>query len=722
MTTIKTLDCNVPDPFAMVLTRLPEARPVNPSQTEWVAPCPAHEDTRPSLAITAGRDGRALVHCYAGCPPEAVVAALGLTLADLMPRKERSGCRPASASGRPMRPVRPNLPADPAPSPAKSPIYLTVAEAVGELERRYGPLDALWSYHDATDEPVGAIVRWDHPADGNGSAGKIIRPVSRCEGGWTLAGMPTPRPLYRLPELLARPDERVCITEGEKAAEAGRPLGLLTTTSPHGSGSAARADWSPLAGRDVAILPDYDEAGGKYARTVADLLHRLDPPATVRIVHLPDLPAGGDLHDWVEARDAVESEALRRQLDALIEATAPLPAPDRRPATSNDSRPASDERRATNHPPLRPGVPCDEPGLEILPLCLADIEQTEIRWLWPGRVPRGRITVLVGRPGEGKSFLTTDMAARITTGRSWPDGTVTPAGSVLLICAEDDPADTIRPRLATQGADLTRVHLLTTVRRTDADGNAEEALFRLTDRAALEAMLRTLSDCRLIVVDPIGSFLGGRTDAHRDNDVRSVLAPVAKLAEQYGPAVLVVAHRRKSGGTNADDLALGSRAFTGIARSVWHLSRDPQDKARRLLLPGKNNLAPEGSGLAFTITGHPPTIRWEADPVAMTANEALAAEVAESARKPGPPAETREAAAQWLTDFLADGPKTARQVRDAVRETEFSMRTIQYAREELGVRSVRDGVRNTSVWTLAGHSTGDDPDRRAELFEPCTTP
>lgn len=700
MATIKTLDCNVPDPFAMVLTRLPEARPVNPSQTEWVAPCPAHEDTRPSLAITAGRDGRALVHCYAGCPPEAVVAALGLTLADLMPRKERSGCRPASASGRPMRPVRPNLPADLAKSPANSPIYPTVAEAVGELERRYGPLDALWSYHDATDEPVGAIVRWDHPADGNGSAGKIIRPVSRCEGGWTLAGMPTPRPLYRLPELLARPDERVCITEGEKAAEAGRPLGLLTTTSPHGSGSAARADWSPLAGRDVAILPDYDEAGGKYARTVADLLHRLDPPATVRIVHLPDLPAGGDLHDWVEARDAVESEALRRQLDALIEATAPLPAPDRRPATSNDSHPASDERRATNHPPLRPGVPCDEPGLEILPLCLADIEQTEIRWLWPGRVPRGRITVLVGRPGEGKSFLTTDMAARITTGRSWPDGTVTPAGSVLLICAEDDPADTIRPRLATQGADLTRVHLLTTVRRTDADGNAEEALFRLTDRAALEAMLRTLPDCRLIVVDPIGSFLGGRTDAHRDNDVRSVLAPVAKLAEQYGPAVLVVAHRRKSGGTNADDLALGSRAFTGIARSVWHLSRDPQDKARRLLLPGKNNLAPEGSGLAFTITGHPPTIRWEADPVAMTANEALAAEVAEAARKPGPPAETREAAAQWLTDFLADGPKSAEQVRKTGETHGYPLRTIYRARDALGVRCTRDGMRNTRFWSL----------------------
>ena len=112
-----------------------------------------------------------------------------------------------------------------------------------------------------------------------------------------------------------------------------------------------------------------------------------------------------------------------------------------------------------------------------------------------------------------------------------------------------------------------------------------------------------LPDCKLVVIDPIGSFLGNGTDAHRDNEVRGVLAPVAMLAEKHGPAVLVVAHRRKSAGSIADDLALGSRAFTGIARAVWHLTRDPDDKARRLLLPGKNNLAREGDGLAFSISG-----------------------------------------------------------------------------------------------------------------------
>lgn len=243
-----------------------------------------------------------------------------------------------------------------------------------------------------------------------------------------------------------------------------------------------------------------------------------------------------------------------------------------------------------------------EPGPVLT--CLADVEPRPVSWLWAGRIPLGRITLLVGRPGEGKSFLTTDAAARVTTGTPWPDGSECPKGSVILISAEDDPHDTIRPRLDAHYADARKVHLLSAVRRVDADGQYER-MITLADLDAIEAALVRLPDCKLIVVDPIGSFLGGRTDAHRDNEVRGVLAPIAALAEKYGPAVLVVAHRRKSPGSIADDLALGSRAFTGIARAVWHLTRDHENKARRLLLPGKNNLAREGDGLAFSIIGDP---------------------------------------------------------------------------------------------------------------------
>jgi hypothetical protein len=333
---------------------------------------------------------------------------------------------------------------------------------------------------------------------------------------------------------------------------------------------------------------------------------------------------------------------------------------------------------------------------------MADVEAREVEWLWPGRIPLGRITLLVGRPGEGKSFLTTDAASRVTTGTPWPDGGECPTGSVILISAEDDPGDTIRPRLDAHYADVRRVHLLSAVRRTDGEGQYER-LITLADVDAIRAALERLSDCKLIVVDPIGSFLGGGTDAHRDNEVRGVLAPIAKLAEEFGPAVLVVAHRRKSAGAIADDLALGSRAFTGIARAVWHLTRDSEDKARRLLLPGKNNLSAEGNGLAFSIIGDPPRISWERDPVAMNADDALAAENKGREQKPGPDADAFEAAAEWLAKALASGPRLAKELLDEWKNGEGgSEPTLKRAKKNMGIESFRLEIPGPWCWRLSG--------------------
>lgn len=334
--------------------------------------------------------------------------------------------------------------------------------------------------------------------------------------------------------------------------------------------------------------------------------------------------------------------------------------------------------------------------------CLADVEPREVQWLWPGRVPLGRISLLVGRPGEGKSFLTTDMAARVSTGRTWPDGSACPAGSVILVSAEDDPHDTIRPRLDAHGADVRRVHLLSTVRRRGERGRLVEAMFTLEDLPALEEALQRQPDCRLIVIDPIGSFIGGGTDSHRDNEVRAVLAPVAQLAERYGPAVLIVAHRRKSAGTIADDLAIGSRAFTGIARAVWHLTRDTDDKRRRLLLSGKNNLAPEGTGLAFDIGGIPPAIQWEPGPVNLRADDALAAE-SEGGGDGGALAE----ATDFLRAELAHGRKTGTEVKAAAKAAGVSARTLDRARARLGVVAAPDGYRGPWTWGLPNHIAPD---------------
>jgi hypothetical protein len=272
------------------------------------------------------------------------------------------------------------------------------------------------------------------------------------------------------------------------------------------------------------------------------------------------------------------------------------------------------------------------------------------------------------------------------------------------VTAEDDPSDTIRPRLDSHHADVTRVHLLAGIHRDEPDGTRAEFVFTLTEVEALEAALQQLEDCRLVVVDPIGSFLGAGTDGHRDNEVRAVLAPVAKLAERYGPAVLVVAHRRKSAGGFADDTALGSRAFTGIARSVWHLSRDAESRDRRLLLPGKTNLSAEQPGLAFSIQGDPAVIRWEREPVAMTADEALARE--QGGHENG--SQVDEATA-WLAAALSEGPLTAKEVRALARRDGFAWRTVERAKSALSVKCQPSGFGGPWVWRLANSLRPESP-------------
>lgn len=329
-------------------------------------------------------------------------------------------------------------------------------------------------------------------------------------------------------------------------------------------------------------------------------------------------------------------------------------------------------------------------------LCMAEVESRPIRWLWKNRIPAGRLSLLVGMPGCGKSFLSCDMAARVSTGTPWPDGSHCERGSVLFITAEDDPGDTIRPRLDAHRADVSRIHLLAGTLTSDKKGEDREIMFTLQDVGVLEATLAMLPDCRLIVIDPIGSFLGSRTDAHRDNEVRGVLAPVAKVAESSGAAVLIVAHRRKSVGGSADDTALGSRAFTGLARAVWHLSRDPDDVPRRLWLPGKNNLAAEPDGLAFRILGDPASVHWEPEALSMSADDALSRErVGDDGER-----SAIDEAVAWLKQYLDECGRPAKKIKDDARKNGIADRTLDRAAAKLGVIKGPGGFREPWQWRM----------------------
>ena len=326
-------------PVDKVLAALPDARK---NGSGWAARCPAHPDKRASLSVAVGDNGGAVVHCHAGCSPEAVAAALGLKLADFMP--PNGGPAPRKAA-KPKSPAR---------------VYPTAEAAL--LSYGLGEPCKVWRYETAQGDEVGAVGRWDTPE------GKQVRPVARVDGGWACAAMPEPRPLYNLP-VIHELDGPVYVTEGEKAADCAAALGLLSTTSPSGAQAAGKADWRPLAGRDVVLLPDADGPGRKYAAQVAGILAELSPPARVRVVELPDLPDGGDIVDF---RPGVPPERIRAEVEALA-AAAPVEAAD---AQAEAQALFSGEPEAEPSP--EPGAQADAPEpwqpfpVELLPPRLRD--------------------------------------------------------------------------------------------------------------------------------------------------------------------------------------------------------------------------------------------------------------------------------------------------------------------------------------------------------------
>lgn len=320
------------NPIKHVLNTLaPAGNGLKQTGSGWSARCPAHEDRQASLSIAEGEDGRVLLRCHAGCDHKKIVAALGLQERDLFPRRStekravprRAPVAPQGEHAETYRRMRDVMePSEAAPKRSASKAYATAGEAQKAYERTLGKPTRWWTYRDPeTLDEVGRVIRWDRP-DGK----KDIRPISRHADGWRLEHMAEPRPIFHV-EFLEDAD-RAYVVEGEKCCDAMSlegGLGLSSTTSSGGSSAAGKTDWSPLAGREVVILPDADDAGRRYATDVAAILHELDPPATVRVVELDGLEPGGDVADLVKGcSNADELKALREKIERLADETEPL--------------------------------------------------------------------------------------------------------------------------------------------------------------------------------------------------------------------------------------------------------------------------------------------------------------------------------------------------------------------------------------------------------------
>ncbi|MCV7399772.1 AAA family ATPase [Mycobacterium fragae] len=530
--------------------------------------CGHHDDSNPSVSVT-GIETQVLIYCHAGCDTPDVLAAYGLTMADLFDDR-RNGATYRYPNGRQVR-----------RTPAKK----------------------FWQEGDTADR---SLFR----ADRIGEA------------------------------------ETVYVAEGEKDVLAIEAISGVAVSPPQGAGQKhlGRYDWSVLKGRDVIIVADKDNAGREHAAQVAELLRGI--ARSVRIV------------EAAVGKDAADHIAAGKNLDELV------------------------------------AIEC-----EMVPVALtrlADVEPERVSWLWPGRIPVGKLVTLDGDPGLGKSTLALSFAATVTTGGSWPDGSVCEhRGAVLIMSAEDGLADTVRPRLDAAGADVAKVHAIEGVPILDEHGERILRPPTLADIAALAGAINR-TGARLLVIDVVMAYLPDGTDSHKDQDIRRVLSRLAALADRTGCTVLLLRHLNKASGRDPLYRGGGSIGIVGAARAGLLVAPDPDDLERRVLASVKSNLGPPPESLMYRLVGAgeyaAARVQWEGQ-TPHTARTLLS--------EPRGDDEAKTVTERWLQNYLTtNGPIPSKTAKAEADKAGISERTLQRAVKSLRVVVESRGFPRVTSWAL----------------------
>lgn len=481
------------DPVQTILSRLQAFKLTGRNQ--WQARCPAHEDRVASLSIGRGEAGRALVHCHAGCTTTAILAAIDLGESDLFVEQGQA-CPPAQ------------------PSRKLSTVFPTAEAATEALGQRVeGSLAGSWCYQGLDGQEVFRVLRF-----ATGENSKTYRPIHRHNDRWVLGDPPGLLPLYRLPELQAA--GRVYLCEGEKCVDAARAIGLVATTSAHGAESADKSDWGPLAGKDVVIFPDNDDAGRQYAQKVSDHLGRLKPPARVRIIQLPGLPPHGDIADFLEASDSKTSEELKGWIESLVQQS-----PDETPMI------VPVRRLLGNHPCLRPPV--------IYSL-----------------LREGETMNLVAPPKTGKSWLAVDLAIAVASGQQWLGQFRTVQGDVLVIDNELHE-ETIAHRIPKVGL----------ARNLGAEAYADHVCVtslrgRLKSIPAMGGFFEAIEPGRfkVIIIDALYRVLPSEIDENSNAEMAQVYNTIDRYADRLRCCFVLIHHSSKGNQSqkNVTDIGAGA--------------------------------------------------------------------------------------------------------------------------------------------------------------------
>lgn len=488
-------------------------------------------------------------------------------------------------------------------------------------------------------------------------------------GGWIYKMDGVERIPYRLNDLKTTADLGQCaIVEGERDADKLWAIGFPATTNAGGAGKWTDGHTMALAAvgiKRVALICDNDEPGLAHMQDVARsaLTHGMDE---VKMIHFHDLPVGGDVGDWLD------QGGTREDLAVMI-----LEAPPMTPQELAPQKPQSDD------------------GAMVVRL--NTIHRERVTWIWKGRIPRGKITMIAGDPGQGKSALLTDIIARVSRGALWPDGTEALQGPVVVLTAEDGLADTVRPRIEAAGGDLSLIHVITAVRRKKrrTDDNTHDPLLELTqDIERLDAVVYE-TGAVLVVIDPLSAYLGAKTESWLDTTIRSILAPLAAMAERRRVTIICIMHLSKDQQKQAMYRAQGSLAFVAAARAAFAVTEDPDDKNRRLFLPLKLNVARKPPGLAFRLwedENEVLRVAWEDGTVDVDIEQAL--------RGPASPEDRAEQqdAIGFLQQVLKDGALKATEVTAQAKLARVPERTLYRAKAALKIKSQREGFGPKGEW------------------------
>ena len=318
-----------------------------------------------------------------------------------------------------------------------------------------------------------------------------------------------------------------------------------------------------------------------------------------------------------------------------------------------------------------------EQKIKLKMIRMSEVQSQEIEWLWYPFIPYGKLTIIQGNPGDGKTTMVLNLAAKLSKGEALDENMkVTEPVNVIYQTAEDGLADTVKPRLELAGADCERIIVI----------DESDKSLSMVDERLEQAIVRT--GARLLILDPIQAYLGGGMDMNRANEARDMTKKLGALAEKTKCAIILIGHMNKASGNKAAYRGMGSIDFFAVARSVLLVGRVEGESNTRAVVQIKNNLAAFGHPKAFALSED--GFKWLGD-YEITVDEVLGGIT--------PKANKMEQAKQMLRELAeTQSAVLSNEIFDRANELGISKRTLENAKKELGVQTRK--INNAWYWEL----------------------